>query len=178
MTMKKIKIPIPLTTFNVVAMVSLSLMSAEIAVGDNSADNSHYYWNDPLRRQYESSSSYEDTSPNLANFMTSPGVAAALFFSTAGTLASIAFTEATCSVLPNKIFTNEINVRSTCEKVRSLLATRDLTKTAASDFTTVGTTGNGGNAVSKADLTARLNLIEDKFNTILGQTTTTFSCPT
>ena len=63
-------------------------------------------------------------------------------------------------------------------QVRSLLATRDLTKTAASDFTTIGTTGSGGNAVSKADLTARLNLIEDKFNTILGQTTTTFSCPT
>ena len=84
--MRKIKIPIPLTTFTVVATMSLFyfLMGADIAMGDISADNSHYYWNDPLGRQYQSSSNYEDTSPNLANFMTSPGVAAALFFSTAG----------------------------------------------------------------------------------------------
>ena len=82
--MTKIKIPIPLRTFTVVATMALSLMVTDITIGENSADNSNYYWNDHLGRQYGSSSSYQDTSPNLANFVTSPGVAAALFFSTAG----------------------------------------------------------------------------------------------
>jgi len=179
MTMKKIKIPIPLTTFTVVAMMSLSLMSADIVIGDNSADNSHYYWNNPLERQYGSSSSYEDTSPNLANFMTSPGVAAALFFSTAGALASIVYTEAKCSAQLSRISTSEMNIKSTCEKVRTLLSATDLTKTVEADFTQVGsTTADTGTAVTKAEVVARLNLIEEKINGLFGQTATTFSCPT
>ena len=77
-TMNKKKIPIPLTTFTVAATMATSLMVADVAYGDSSGANSYHYYNDHL------GSSYEDTSPNLANFMTSPGVAAALFFSTAG----------------------------------------------------------------------------------------------
>ena len=77
-TMNKKKIPIPLTTLTFAATMASSLMVADVANGDSSGVNSYHYWNDHL------GSSYEDTSPNLANLMTSPGVAAALFFSTAG----------------------------------------------------------------------------------------------
>jgi len=172
-TMNKKKIPIPLTTFTVAATMASSLMVADVAYGDSSGANSYHYYNDYL------GSSYEDTSPNLANFMTSPGVAAALFFSTAGALASIVYTEAKCSAQLSRISTSEMNIKSTCEKVRTLLSAADLTKTVEADFTQVGsTTADTGTAVTKVEVAARLNLIEEKINGLFGQTATTFSCPT
>ena len=63
--------------------------------------------------------------------------------------------------------------------MRTLLSAKDLTKTAVADFTQVGsTTAVTGTAVTKAEVAARLNLIEDKINELFGQTATTFSCPT
>ena len=63
--------------------------------------------------------------------------------------------------------------------MRALFSAKDLSKTGVADFTQVGSTNlDSGTAVTKAEVTARLNLIEEKLNALLGQTATTFSCPT
>ena len=63
--------------------------------------------------------------------------------------------------------------------MRTLLSAKDLSITAETDFTQLGTTtADTGTAVTRAEVTARLNLIEDKINELFGQTATTFSCQT
>jgi len=132
----------------------------------------HYY-----RRQYAS-----HTTPNVMQMLDEPGVAAALFFTGAGSLASFAYTAFASQALQNtldtatsSISTNTANLRTVCTKLNELLNASPSDAIGTQTLTSVSVAATSGTCADSTTTQTAITNIQTRLDAILNVAAT--SCP-